>query len=85
VADIINSSNNLRIFEEIVINLCVTIVFGYFQNENALLQHFYGIMEEKKSRDPKLSTNILIMELLTVLNKKKMSLEARYSFLFELS
>ncbi|PNF26976.1 hypothetical protein B7P43_G12691 [Cryptotermes secundus] len=45
-------------------------------NENVLLQHFYDIMEEKKSRDPKLSTNILIMELLTILNKKKLSLEA---------
>jgi Asp-tRNA(Asn)/Glu-tRNA(Gln) amidotransferase B subunit len=61
-------------------NLYVTIAFGYFQNENALLQYFYGIMEEKKSRDPKLSTNILIMELLTILNKNKLSLEARYSF-----
>lgn len=61
-------------------NLYVTIVFGYFQNENALLQHFYGIMEEKQARDPKLSTNILIMELLTILNKNKLSLEARYSF-----
>ncbi|XP_021915333.1 glutamyl-tRNA(Gln) amidotransferase subunit B, mitochondrial isoform X3 [Zootermopsis nevadensis] len=44
-------------------------------NENNLLKHFYGIMGEKKSRDPKLSTNILIMELLTILNKNKLSLE----------
>jgi hypothetical protein len=58
-------------------NLYVIIIFGYFQNENTLLQHFYGIMEEKKSRNPKLSTNILIMELLTILNKNKLSLETR--------
>jgi hypothetical protein len=34
-------------------------------------------MEEKKGRDPKLSTNILIMELLTILNKNKLALENR--------
>jgi hypothetical protein len=47
------------------------------QNEDALLKHFYGIMEEKRGRDPKLSTNILIMELLTILNKNKLPLESR--------
>lgn len=45
-------------------------------NENALLKHFYGIMKEKRSRDPRLSTNILIMELLTILNKNKLPLES---------
>lgn len=44
-------------------------------NEDVLLKHFYGIMEENRGRDPKLSTNILIMELLTILNKNKLPLE----------
>jgi hypothetical protein len=53
------------------------LLYFIFQNENVLLKHFYDIMEEKKSRDPKLSTNVLIMEVLTVLNKNKLSLETR--------
>jgi hypothetical protein len=58
-------------------NLYVAISCCYFQSENILLQHFCGIMEEKKNRDPKLSSNILIMELLTILNRNNLSLEAR--------
>ncbi|XP_069686589.1 glutamyl-tRNA(Gln) amidotransferase subunit B, mitochondrial [Periplaneta americana] len=44
--------------------------------EDVLLQHFYSIMKSKRTRDPKVTTNILIMELLTVLNKNKLSLES---------
>ncbi|GFG30311.1 hypothetical protein Cfor_02126 [Coptotermes formosanus] len=62
-----NLTNRYRISQESAVILV---------NENALLKHFYGIMEEKRSRDPKLSTNILIMELLTILNKNKLPLES---------
>jgi len=60
-----------------IVLYCIVLYLVVLQNEDALLKHFYGIMEEKRARDPKLSTNILIMELLTILNKNKLPLENR--------
>ncbi|XP_067012739.2 glutamyl-tRNA(Gln) amidotransferase subunit B, mitochondrial [Anabrus simplex] len=44
-------------------------------NEDVLLQYFTSMMEEKKGRDSRLAVNLLLMELLKQLNKKKMTLE----------
>ncbi|KAJ9577129.1 hypothetical protein L9F63_006301 [Diploptera punctata] len=48
-------------------------------NENALLEHFNSIMKENENRNSKLTANILINELLTVLNKNKLPFETRMS------
>ncbi|PSN35757.1 Glutamyl-tRNA(Gln) amidotransferase subunit B [Blattella germanica] len=45
-------------------------------NENILLEHFNEIINGKTARDPKLTSNILINELLAVFNKNKLSVNS---------